>query len=133
MGTEGPADQYAAMLAGLEDQRTKIDNAIAAIKALQAAGVSVTVTQPSGAELRPSGNKVEIALDAFHTLSVGKAITKYLRMLRRPATTAEIVEALKLGGQAAADGDNFSVVINNTLNRMQGPDSAISRSTMQLC
>jgi hypothetical protein len=119
------AVDYAAVLADLEAQRAKLDVAIEAIRALQGAG-NMTITPQTGA-VNMNGGAPEIAIDAFHKLTVSQAIRKYLAMRRKPATTPEIVEALAAGGQAGSDGNNFLVVVNNTLNRMQAPDGGISK------
>jgi hypothetical protein len=120
---------YAAVLADLEAQRAKLDVAIEAIRALQEGGpIPVGLGPAPAAKAAQSNGEIEIALDAFHRLSVSQAIKKYLAMRgRRPATTAEIVAALTAGGQAGADGANYNVVVNNTLNRMQAPDGGISK------
>jgi hypothetical protein len=127
MSTENSVDHYAAVLAELEAQRARIDTAIAAIKALQSGGpIPVASLPPSN---QPASNVgVQIELDAFHKLTLSHAIKKYLRMRpKRPATTAEIVDALKAGGQSGADGANFAVVVNNSLNRMSAEDGAVSK------
>ena len=130
-----PVDYYAAVLADLEAQRAKIDTAIAAIQALQTAGLSMPSAAPSfpgspssGTPALTTDSVLEIPLDAFHRMSVSQAIKKFLGMRgRRPATTAQIVEALAAGGQAGSDGANFNVVVNNTLSRMQAPNGGISK------
>ena len=121
-------DPYAAVLAELEAQRAKIDTAIAAIKALPSSGrIVVGTMQPSNGS-QPSDIKLDIAIDTFHALTLSQAIKKYLEMrMKKPATTAEIVDALKAGGQSNADGTNFSVVVNNSLNRMAAADGVVSK------
>jgi hypothetical protein len=122
------AEAYAAVLADLEAQRIKIEEAIATVKAVQAGSKIPTGVAPAESPPVFIGAPIKIALDAFHTLTVSQAIKKYLGMRdRTPATTAEIVEALTAGGQSGADGSNFTVVVNNTLNRMQAPDGGISK------
>lgn len=125
MGDKATGDHYAAVLADLEAQRARIDEAIGTIKALQ--GGSMPLAGPVKGTGVSNPATVEIALDAFHRLTVSAAIKKYLRMLGKPATTPEIVEALSAGGQAGSEGTNFMVVVNNTLNRMQPPDGGISK------
>lgn len=150
MGESQNSDPYAPAIADLEAKIAELQTALNTLRSIRSlalgavaiSGGSVGGSGVGGAGVGGAGvgggglrsasggsdSKPQIAVDAFHTLTVGKAITKYLRMRpRRPATTAEIIEALKAGGQANADGNNFAVVVNNTLNRMQGPDSTISR------
>lgn len=123
------AEAYAAVLADLEAQRLKIEEAIATVKAIQSGSQIPTASAPPEMfASKPSDSSLKIALDEFHTLTVSQAIRKYLGMRnRKPATTAEIVEALTAGGQSGSDGSNFTVVVNNTLNRMQAPDGGISK------
>ena len=126
MSTENSVDPYAAVLADLEAQRARIDVAIAAIRALQGGGSVPAVPLPGS--LQPPNNvAVQIELDTFHGMTTGSAIKKYLGMRKKPATTQEIVEALKTGGQAGADGANFTVVVNNSLNRMSAADGEIAK------
>jgi hypothetical protein len=127
MSNENSGDPYAPALAHLEAQRAQIDAAIATLKALQS-GMQIPVASgplPQTAN-NPPGLRIEI--DTFHALTVAQAIKKFLAMRpRKPATTQEIVDALRGGGQSGADGTNFAVVVNNSLNRMARADGEISK------
>lgn len=117
--------------AALEAQIASIDTAIGALRALQSGvpipGVPATPT-PSPQFGAGNGAPIAIELDTFHGLTTAQSIKKYLSMRgRKPATTQEIVEALKAGGQSGADGANFSVVVNNSLNRMSAADGEVSK------
>ena len=126
MSSERTVD-YAEVLADLEAQRTKLDAAIEAIRALQQGG-AIPVGPAATSVASATNGEAVIALDTFHRMSVPQAIKKYLSMRgRRPATTVEIAAALTAGGQAGSDGANFNVVVNNTLNRMQASDGGISK------
>lgn len=128
MGTKGSVDHYAAVLADLEARRAQIDATIATLKALQAGGIAATAGGAQVGTVIDNSGDSEIAVDEFHKLTVGSAINKYLGMRgRKPATTAEIVEALTKGGQAGSEGNNFTVVVSNTLNRLQAADGSISK------
>jgi hypothetical protein len=123
-------DHYDAVLADLEAQIATLQTAIAAIKAVRSgAPAPVTFHGP----LKPPSeatpfNPLEIAVDAFHALTVAQSIKKFLAMRnRKPATTQDIVEALTAGGHSGADGANFSVVVNNSLNRMSAADGDVSK------
>jgi hypothetical protein len=126
---EGSVDPYAAVIADLERQIVQLQAAIAAIQAVRAGTVipsPISKANPTAASGQV--NSQEIAIDAFHTLTVSQAIKKYLGMRpRRPVSTSEIVEALRAGGQAGSDGTNFAVVVNNSLNRMSAEDGAVSK------
>ena len=127
MSSENPVDPYAVVLADLEAQRAKIEAAIAAIKALQGGG-PIPVSAPLGSSQAANNSGTQIEIDTFHKLTLSQAIKKYLGMRpRKPATTQEIVEALRAGGQSGADGANFTVVVNNSLNRMAAADGDVSK------
>jgi len=128
MGEKGAVDHYAAVLADLEAKLAAIQNAIATIKAIQSGSAIVAPIGLSAPIPNAASGQVELPIDAFHRLTISKAIRKYLQMRpNRPATTPEIVEALRAGGQKGAEGSNFMVVVNNTLNRMQAPGGGISK------
>jgi hypothetical protein len=117
----------------LEAQIASIDTAIAALSALQG-GSPIPPIIPAPAMNTPptvaggNGVNIQIELDTFHNLTTAQSIKKYLGMRnRKPATTQDIVEALKSGGQSGADGGNFSVVVNNSLNRMSAADGEVSK------
>ncbi|HTC50340.1 MAG TPA: hypothetical protein VK700_00230 [Steroidobacteraceae bacterium] len=141
MSNPGSDEKFAAAIeelqaqrSGLEAQLATIDNAIAALTALQSGGpipaANIQTGLQAGGALSMainSGSTIAIELDTFHGLTTGQSIKKYLGMRRKPATTQEIVEALAAGGQAGADGANFAVVVNNSLNRMSAADGDISK------
>jgi len=124
-------DHYAAVIADLERQISQLQAAIAAIQAVRAGAVippPPPMVSNSTATASDQVNSLDIAIDAFHTLTVAQSIKKFLGMRpRRPVTTAEIVEALRAGGQSGSDGTNFTVVVNNSLNRMSADDGVVSK------
>ena len=130
MGSERSVDHYAAVLSDLEAQRKKIDDAIATLKAVQG-GVAIPASTGLGAAQPPPigvTQDLDLAIDTFHQLTVAQAIKKYLGMRpKKPATTQDIVEALRVGGQGSSDGANFSVVVTNSLKRMSAADGEISK------
>lgn len=132
MSNEGSSsDPYSAVVADLQAQIVRLQEAIETIKAVQ--GGSPVPTSASGTGTIPKAKAPQdspllIAVDEFHQMTVGAAIKKFLDMRKRkPATTQEIIEALIQGGQAGSEGSNFNVVVNNTLNRLQGADGSISK------
>jgi hypothetical protein len=131
-GSQSSNDPYQAVIADLEAQIAQLQAAIATINAVRAgATVPTGAAAPQGSKhIPPSNNDTleDIPIDAFHTLTVAQGIKKYLGMRpRKPATSQEIVEALQHGGQNGSDGANFSVVVNNSLNRMSASDGEVSK------
>jgi hypothetical protein len=121
-------DHYDAVLADLEAQVATLQTAIAAIKAVRGGGPIVHVGTANIFEGGAPPSSVDIAIDAFHKLTVAQSIKKYLAMRpKKPATTQEIVDALMAGGQANSDGNNFAVVVGNSLNRMAAADGDVSK------
>jgi hypothetical protein len=129
----GAIAELQAQRAALEAQIASVDTAISALTALQTGAPIPAGTPGSGATqtYAPSGGNavaVQIELDTFHGLTTGQSIKKYLGMRgKKAATTQEIVEALQAGGQSGADGANFAVVVNNSLNRMSAADGDVSK------
>ncbi|MGH2509065.1 MAG: hypothetical protein ACRDHZ_16930 [Ktedonobacteraceae bacterium] len=139
MSTSPAEEKFASAIAELISQRealeaqiSNVDTAIAALRALQS-GTPIPVVlaaqkTPSPQFSAGNGASITIELDTFHGLTTAQSIKKYLTMRgKKPATTQEIVEALKAGGQSGSDGANFSVVVNNSLNRMSASDGEVSK------
>lgn len=134
----GSEEKYASAIAeltvqraSLEAQIASVDTAISALRALQS-GAPIPAAMAQGSSATPSADGNNglgvIELDTFHGLTTAKSIKKYLGMRsKKPATTLEIVEALRSGGQSGSDGANFSVVVNNSLNRMSAADGEVSK------
>jgi hypothetical protein len=132
-------EKYADAIADLQTQRSAveaqlatIDTAIAALKALQDGSPIMAMNTPqlsaNHGGSTPPGSGMQIEVDTFHNLTTAQSIRKYLAMRnRKPASTQEIVEALQTGGQSGADGANFAVVVNNSLNRMAAADGEVSK------
>lgn len=116
---------YAAVLADLEAKRAQLDNAIA--------GIRVMLGLPSGplvgsASLpQPAASAAEIASDAFFGLSIPDAAKKFLAMRKRTATTPEIVDGLKRGGQQNAASENFANTVGSVLARVYSSGAGIVR------
>lgn len=89
-----PVD-YDVVLADLKAQRDRLDQAIAAIEALQGGGRTGVQSKGNGAipakpdELRP---------DEFFGLTVLQAAVKYLGMVKRPTSSIDIAKGLVSGG-----------------------------------
>ena len=132
MSNEGSADHFAAVIADLKAQILRLEQAIEVIRAVQTGAQIPAAAQssalPSNGGPGKTAEAIEIAMDEFHQMTVGAAIRKYLGMRgRKPATTAEVIQALTKGGQSGSEGSNYNVVVNNTLNRLQAADGGISR------
>lgn len=140
MSMTGSEEKYASAIAELRAQRValeaqiaSVDTAISALLALQSGSpmpmVAAIPTAPAPvAAAGGNGGSVQIELDTFHSLTTAQSIKKFLGMRgKKPATTQEIVEALRQGGQSGAEGANFAVVVNNSLNRMSAADGEVSK------
>ncbi len=140
MSSPAPDEKYAGAIAellaqksALEAQLASVDTAISALRALQSgspipAVAAVAPIAPPHHGNGPKAQSLHIELDTFHGLTTAQSIKKYLGMRnKKPATTQEIVEALRSGGQSGSDGANFAVVVNNSLNRMSAADGEVSK------
>lgn len=140
MSSSSADDRYSGAIADLQVQRlaleqqiSNIDTAIGALKALQTgapipASVATGVIGPPAPSNPSNGANIVIEVDTFHNLTTAQSIKKYLGMRgKKPATTQDIVEALRQGGQSGSDGANFAVVVNNSLNRMSAADGEVSK------
>jgi hypothetical protein len=138
MSKAGAEDKFAgaivelqAQRAALEAQLANVNTAISALLALQSGAPVPTAGSTAAPPLIAGSNgagTIQIELDTFHNLTTSQSIKKYLAMRgKKPATTQEIVEALRSGGQSGSDGNNFAVVVGNSLNRMSAVDGEVSK------
>jgi hypothetical protein len=116
---------YAAVLADLEAKRDKLDAAIAGIRTMlgMPAGATTGATTGGGG----NGGSTEIESDTFFSLSIPEAAKKYLGMRKKPATTPEIMEALKRGGQTNAGSEGFSNTLGSIMARVYNNGGGIVR------
>jgi hypothetical protein len=130
MPDEIQAVDYAAVLADLEARRAQIDAAIAVIRPLAGqlsmAMPPIAVT-PAGTGIQTAGAAVEIREDSFFSLSIPEAVKKYLAMRKRPASTSEIIDALKRGGQINSSSDSFKASVPSVLDRANSTGKGIVR------
>lgn len=116
-----PTIDYAAVLADLEKRRDDLDKAIAVLKNVigtlsSAATGNVFPASPAEA-LSALGNPnsdIVIGTDAFFGMNIVTAAQKYLMARKKPATAAEIAEALEAGGfphQSASLANTVNSVI----------------------
>jgi hypothetical protein len=130
MSDKGSVDYLAGAIAQLEAQRAKIDSAIETLKALLAGSPIPTGgdTSEKTSQSESVSPESTIELDTFHGLTVAQSVKKYLGMRKKkPASTQEVVDALRAGGQSGSDGANFGVVVTNSLNRMSADDGEVSK------
>ncbi|MCA9906576.1 MAG: hypothetical protein H7A18_03225 [Sinobacteraceae bacterium] len=116
---------YAAVLADLEAKRDKLDAAIAGIRTML--GMPAGVSSAASVGSAGSNGSTEIEADTFFSLSIPDAAKKYLGMRKKPATTPEIVEALRRGGQTHAGGESFGNTLGSVLARVYGNGGGIVR------
>jgi len=135
MNTPDSMDPYALILTKLEQQRSQlqaqladIETTLATIKLTRERYPVVDAPQDNLATTAPlavngstvRGNGVVIGSDAYIGLNIPEAVTMYLLHEKRDsASFSEITAALKAGGQASAEGENFGNVVFNALKRME--------------
>ena len=111
-------DSYVKILEDLKSRRAAIDEAIEAISRLLATeGVEVE------GHRAPTG--------AFTGMTIIDAARKYLTMVKRPAPTKEIVEALERGGLQHKAKDFYASVYAILRQEAQkGPKGGIRRNAL---
>jgi hypothetical protein len=122
---------YDAVLEDLRAQRDELNAAISAIERLSRGrsssqgltgnGEPASVSPTSGMEERErepiaAPESKQIREDTFFGLSASAAARKYLTMVKRPALTQELVDALKKGGYLT-NATNFYSNLYTTLKR----------------
>jgi hypothetical protein len=127
MNPEIPAIDYHAVLADLEARRSRLDAAIAGIKA-------VIIGQDLGGQLALPTSDIQsgflsqnIQSDSFFGMTIVGATKKLLAMRRRTMTTPEIVQALRLGGISNAKSENFANSVAAGLSREDANDGDVVR------
>lgn len=121
MADEQQVNRYASMLAELEAERNKIDNAISAIRQLMGAeSVDNEAPAPAGSPAQPKRQELpsKVEFDTFFSLSIPEAIKKFLAMMKRPQTVSAITDALTKGGLSTTATDLMRTV-TATLTRMR--------------
>ena len=112
---------YAAFLADLERKRALLDNAIASLRAVVAAGESVapaeTVPGVLGLPSLPTHN-AEIPDGAFFRKGIPEAAKLYLGHIRKKQTVREIADALKAGG-IESRSRKFPSIVATVLGRVR--------------
>ena|ERR1700730_5325342 len=129
MSKDVMTDPFGPAIAAIEAKIAQLQETLATLKTFQSGGPSeIALIGTKTTFNKSQESSLTIDLDSFHNMTLSQAIKKYLSMRwKKPATTNEIVEALRTGGQAGSEGDNFSVVVNNSLNRMSAADGIVSK------
>jgi hypothetical protein len=125
MSTDSTGIDYAAVLADLETKRTQLDAAIAGIRTML--GMPAGAAGPAAASVNSNGGSTEIEADTFFSLSIPDATKKFLGMRKKPATTPEIGDALKRGGQTHAGSESFGNTLGSVLARVYSNGGGIVR------
>lgn len=110
---------YASVLADLRARREALDKAITAIE-------QITGQPTSGMAAQPDGTHEDIRDDAFFGMSIPDATKKLLSIKKRPQSTQEIAEQLKVGGMAHTS-ENFANTVGSVLNRADRNDAGIAK------
>lgn len=106
-------DPYDIVLADLKAKRAQIDQAIAAIEAIKG-GI-----QPQNQSLNaglPSPSSTQITPGTFHAMSIVEATKQLLAIRKKPLNTAEITEAIQVGGVIFST-DNPANTVGSSLHR----------------
>lgn len=120
---------YAAFLADMETKRAMLDQAIASLKAVMAAGaLTVNVSGDLGglADGVPlvALHNGDIPAGAFLGKSIPEAAKLYLSIVKRKQTSREIAEALKKYG-IETTSKNFNGLVHSILDRARKLGSGI--------
>ena len=117
---------YGVFLADLEAKRAALDQAIASLRAVMAAGtiegmssVNAAVTLAS-----PGIHNGEIPAGAFLGKSIPESAKLYLSIVRAKQTTKEIAEAMLKGGMETTSS-NFENIVGAGINRASKKDGEI--------
>ena len=103
---------YEAVLEDLRAKRDRLDAAIQAIEEMM--GLSLEAGTDGGAQrVERPGSVTE---DTFLGMSAPSAAEKYLRIAKKPKTTAEIAKAL-LDGGIHSTSENFTNTVYTALTR----------------
>ena len=110
---------YRAFLADLEAKRSALDQAIASLKAVMAAGSTEGMSSVNlGVTLvNPVIHGGEVPAGAFHGMRIPAAAKLYLSIVKKKQTTKEIADGLREGGMETA-GKDFEVIVGSALYRI---------------
>lgn len=125
---------YAAVLADMEAKRAALDGAIASMRIFLAGKVGAGDAQLPVASSGQSFSTGEVPAGAFLGKSIPDAAVLYLDIVKRKATSKEIMEALKRGGMESTSS-NFQGIVHACLDRYRkagGEIVKLDRSTWGL-
>lgn len=126
---------YAAVLADMEAKRAALDAAIGHVRIFLAGQSSgVAPGSASGAGTNGAMSSGEIPAGAFLGKSIPEAALLFLEIVKRKATSKEIMEALKRGGMESTS-TNFQGIVHACLDRYRkagGEIVKLDRSTWGL-
>jgi hypothetical protein len=125
---------YAAVLADMEAKRGALDAAITSMRIFLAGKVGSGDAQSPVASSGQSFSTGEVPAGAFLGKSIPDAAVLYLDIVKRKATSKEIMEALKRGGMESTS-NNFQGIVHACLDRYRkagGEVVKLDRSTWGL-
>jgi hypothetical protein len=123
---EKKALDYGAFLADLEAKRSALDQAIASLRAVMAAGTTEGMSSINMAVTlaNPAIHNGEIPAGAFLGKSIPEAAKLYLSIVRAKQTTREIAEAMLKGGMETTSS-NFENIVGAGIHRASKKDGEI--------
>ena len=130
---------YPAILVALKAKRAVIDSAIAGIEILAgepqgSASLTFIGNLPENGVVKTPEKDIDAGIlneHAFFGMSASKGAQKYLNIRKKPATAAEIAQALIDGGFPSQSG-NFGSTITTTLFRNPNTFVKVKRGTWGL-
>jgi hypothetical protein len=121
---EAKSLDYGVFLADLESKRAALDQAIASIRSLMAAGalaVGSLESLPSlngGPPTNVYSGTGEVPVGAFLGKSIPDAAKLCLQIVKRKMTTKEIAESLQRGGIETKGKSSFNAIVHSVLTRL---------------
>lgn len=119
MSSDPSGIDYVAVLADMKAKRARLDAGIAAIEAMLKLPGGATTPSPQ------SPAAVEIVSGMFSGLSIPDAAKKFLAVRKHQATTPQIVEGLRQGGQRNAASRSFPNTVASVLARVDANAAGI--------
>jgi hypothetical protein len=130
MSSDPQGIDYSAVLADLEAKQAAIANAITVIRTLVSLNVQAIQIPSVATNMFPVQSPqadTELREDSFFNMTIVEAARKYLALRKRPATTPDVIDALRRGGQQNSSAASFHITVGSVLNRAYSQGAGIVR------